>query len=277
MNAKGASVQALCGAAGISRQAFYQARSRCYQKQQEDLLVVTYIQKLRATYPTLGGRKLLYLLAKQGYKIGRDRFFALLSKHQLGIPRKRSLNPNRYAANRSPRYANLLKNKRLTSIDQAWISDITYLPCGQGFQYLCIVADAFSRRILGYAIQGQADTQLVIQALLCACTARAQRPDGLLFHSDRGAQYSADLLAALLKHLRMQGSMTNVGKPQENGKCERIIGTLKNEYGIQNSNDCTKVLEAKVRYAIENYNFKRPHMNLNFLSPVQFEAQFCTF
>jgi transposase InsO family protein len=250
---------------GISRQAYYQGLKREQVQAQEQEMVLAWVRKKRQRHPRMGGRKLLFLLHKERVSLmGRDAFFSLLRTHKLLLERKR-----RYARTTesgSLRFKNLSAEVRLTRAHQVWVSDITYLETEQGFVYVSLVSDAYSRKIIGHHVSNS----LCVEGSLCALKqAQRQKVKKVIHHSDRGIQYTCKAYRAQLSRYKMRSSMGATGNCYDNAKAERINGILKQEYGLYHR--FANLAEAKkaVNEAVYLYNYERPHSALQYRTPQQ--------
>jgi transposase InsO family protein len=168
-------------------------------------------------------------------------------------------------------YLNLAARMELTGIDQLWVADITYIRLAEEFLFLAMVLDAFSRRVLGWALDEQLDAGLAVAALRQAIDSR-QPAAGLVHHSDRGVQYASRMYVDLLLQHHIQPSMSRAGNPYDNAKCESFIKTLKQEEIYTRQYRDRADLEAHIGDFIERYyNRRRLHSALDYRSPEQFE------
>ena len=205
--------------------------------------------------PKLGGRKLLHLIGAElesaGVSIGRDRFFALLSAHDLLIERKVNHCRTTNSWHGFRVYPNLLKDLSLTGVHQALVSDITYIRTDAGFVYLALVMDAWSRAIVGFDCSDNLEAEGALRALSMAL---GQLPDGCraIHHSDRGSQYCCTAYVEALKGSGMLISMTEDNHCYENAQAERLNGILKQEYGLGRSEEHTSELQSHsfISYAV---------------------------
>ena len=159
----------------------------------------------------------------------------------------------------------------LTGIDQLWVADITYIRLAEQFLYLAVVLDAYSRKVVGWALDERLDASLAIAALRQAIDLRQPAP-GLVHHSDRGVQYASAAYAGLLAQHRIVPSMSRAGNPYDNAQCESFIKTLKQEEVYTRRYRDRADLEAHIEHFIEHYyNRKRLHSALDYQSPEAFE------
>jgi len=164
----------------------------------------------------------------------------------------------------------------VTSINQLWVSDITYIRLAREFIYLAVVMDAFSRRVIGWALEPHLDAELTLAALRMALATRAVQP-GLVHHSDRGVQYASSDYTELLIEQGIQISMSRRANPYDNARCERFMRTLK--YEEVYLSDYDTLSEARVsikRFLEEVYNEKRLHSAIGYVPPVEFEQSLLT-
>ena len=255
---------------GISRQAYYQGRKREMAREAEDQLVVELVQGMRQRHPRMGGRKLRHelkaSLAALGISRGRDAFFDLLREHDLLVLPKRSRRRTTRAG--LWRCENLLAELEIQRVAQVWVGDITYVTTEQGFVYLALLTDAFSRFIVGYDLSSSLAAEGCLRALNQAI-AQTQSLDlaGLIHHSDHGIQYTAWPYGDRLRSVDMRPSMGEVGNCYENALAERMNGILKCEYGLDDLFVDLPHAQSAVREAIWLYNFERPHLALDDAKP----------
>lgn len=266
-----------CGWFGISRQAYYQAQKRHWQRQAEDHLLVELVQGLRQRHPRMGGRKLFHELqqpmAALGISRGRDAFFDLLRDHNLLVPTKRS----RRRTTRSGlwRCPNLLTDLTVTGPNQVWVADITYIATEQGFAYLALITDAYSRFIVGYDLSSSLAAEGCLRALNQAIQQTAGLDlKGLIHHSDHGVQYTAWPYRDRLATRGILSSMGQVGNCYENPLAERMNGILKCEYALDDLFIDLKHARKAVQEAVWLYNFERPHCSLALRKPAQLYCNF---
>ncbi|NOY22812.1 MAG: IS3 family transposase [Acidobacteria bacterium] len=263
-------VKALCKKAGISRQAYYKEhQKRGKQEIREDLLIDG-IKKIRQDHERMGGRKLLdkltSLLIENKITIGRDRFFDFLRRNNLLILRRKKAPYTTDSRHGLRTYSNLFKDAELTAPHQAWVSDITYIRTWEGFSYLSLITDAYSRKIVGYHVGHNLEVEGCLKALKMAMR---QLPQGAhpIHHSDRGSQYCSHAYTGLLKNHQIQISMTEENHCYENAMAERLNGILKYEYGLKETYPSRKIARIACRQAIRLYCTDRPHMSLGMKTP----------
>jgi putative transposase len=272
-------MDALCGWFGISRQAHFQLCQRQTQRQAAEATVLAGVQHFRHEHPRLGTRKLWKELpthlADTSITIGRDRLFDLLGRYDLLVPPLRRGYRTTWAG--TWRCANLLAETLVVRPNQAWVSDITYLTTEDGFRYLVLITDVFSRRIMGYDLSASLSIEGLARALAMAVRQVKTRAPGLIFHSDHGSQYTAQAIRDQLDKYQIRSSMGDVGNCYDNALAERINGILKIEYGLDQRFVSEAHAHRSVQQAVYLYNFKRPHLALNYQKPAHFYDQHLRF
>ena len=225
----------------------------------------------RKLLPRLGTRKIYSLikeeLQQKQLSCGRDKLFALMRHYDLQIKPRRRYTQTTMSKHWLRKWPNIIKDQQATVPDQIWVSDITYLKTQQGNCYLNMITDAYSRKIVGYAVAENMETESMIGALDMAIIQKRNLQQPTIHHSDRGLQYCSSEYVELLKANNIQISMTGNGDPLENPIAERINGIIKNEYlkhhSITNQPNAIHLLE-KIVY---KYNQQRPHQSINMLTP----------
>jgi len=275
-DAEHTTAKGLCALAGFSRQAYYQERRvRSRQAVAEDA-VVELVKAQRRIHPRIGVRKLRVLIApdldEMGIAIGRDRFFALLRRRGLLVKRSRRWVKTTNSRHGFGVWPNRIRNIIASMPHQVWVCDLTYIRTDQGFLYLSLVTDAYSRKIVGYCIQDTLESEGCLRALRMAL---AQLPQGTqpIHHSDRGTQYCCAEYVKLLEQRGCPISMTEHNHCYENAMAERVNGILKGEYGLGQTFRDKRQAIAAARQAIGIYNDYRPHTNLNYHTPSSVHAQ----
>jgi transposase InsO family protein len=263
-------LQQLCQAAGISRQAWYKHLRSQVQDLSEDLHenLFALVDQLRRQHPAMGARKLYGLLRPQD--LGRDRFERLLLQRGYRVHYEA---PFVHKTNGLEQGCpNLIEGKVLYDVNEVWQADITYVIIGSMVYYLFLITDVYSRFVVGYNLSGSYRSEGCVQALVMALrTRRNNQLQGLIHHSDRGSQYASKVYAALLQEQGIRKSMCR--EAYENAYQERLHRTLKYEYIYCWPCQNEKQLQANTSRAIRNYNFERPHTSLHcHKAPAQFEA-----
>ena len=268
----------LCRLFGKSRQAYYKQQKGDKQDEMAQELIIKRVKEIRDQMPRIGTRKLYHLLAEplsgHGIIIGRDGLFDLLANHGLLVRRRKRRKIYTTNSNhRFKKYPNLIRELEVVRPEQLWVSDITYIRQHNGFSYLSLVTDAYSRKIVGYCLYPTLQKEGPGQALDMALAGRIQRSALLIHHSDRGIQYCSDAYTALLHNEKISISMTEKGDPYENAIAERVNGILKAEFGLDKCFDNYQAALAHVNKVITIYNQQRPHSSCNYLTPGQAHQQ----
>jgi transposase InsO family protein len=267
----GISLSRLCRLFGITRQAYYQHFWEVSDITIEHQLILDQVTGIRQTHPAIGGRKLLYLLQffllEHQIKMGRDALFDLLAANKMLVRKRKRRISTTQSHHWLKKYPNLIKDWHPLKPNQLWVSDITYIPLTSGFLYLSLITDAYSHKIMGYAVADNLEAVNTTKALHMALGNLTEIPDCLIHHSDRGIQYCSFEYVSLLKQNNIQISMTENGDPLENPVAERINGILKEEYlrhyPLTNLN---QVLELVID-VVDRYNRLRPHQSINMITP----------
>jgi transposase InsO family protein len=238
-------------------------------------LIEKLVNDIRYHQPRIGGKKLYHLLKADLHKIdaglGRDKFFKILRSKKLLVKRRKKYVYTTDSFHRFRVYKNALKSKLLTGPHQALVSDITYLRIGDGFVYLFLITDAYSRKITGWSLSDSLSIEGAIKALKMAVK-QSLKSEGIIHHSDRGIQYCSNGYVALMKRHKMIVSMTEENHCYENAMAERVNGILKDEF-LLDEKFATQAMALKaVKQAIETYNTRRPHWSLSLCTPEQIHA-----
>jgi len=225
--------------------------------------------------PRIGTRKLFYLLADRlkALQIGRDKFFAILRANHLLIRPKRNYHITTNSHHRFRKHKNLILDMEITRPEQVWVSDITYIGKREKPCYLSLVTDAYSKKIIGYYVARNMETESTAMALKMAVRHRKDKTLPLIHHSDRGVQYCSDDYQKLLAKHSISCSMTNNGDPYENAVAERVNGILKQEFAVDTYHAELGIMTKIVKEAIDIYNEQRPHCSNHMLTPVQMHSQ----
>jgi putative transposase len=228
--------------------------------------------QIRQSQKRIGGRKLFFMLQEflqlHNIAIGRDSFFDLLRRQGLLIRKSRRHIPVTTWSNHWFRkYPNRIKDFTPLRAGRLWVSDITYVHVSNGFAYLSLVTDAYSRKIVGYCLYKNLSADGCVAALKMALKNNPQR-ERLIHHSDRGVQYCCSDYVSVLEKASVRISMTQNGDPLENAIAERVNGILKSEL-LQSSYSSFKEAVEGVNHAITVYNHERPHTSINMLTPAQ--------
>jgi putative transposase len=260
----------ICQVMGYSRQAFYQHLQLDIVREEKNAKVLEAVKVIRHIQPKAGGRKLQSMLkkgkAKYTITIGRDALYELLSKHKLTLKQKKRYHPTTNSRHNFQVYPNLIKNLKVDTINQVWVSDITYLKTLRGFCYLSLVTDLYSRRILGYKLSESLASEHTLAAFQLAHTA-ANPSTGLIHHSDKGIQYCCKSYIESLQKAGIIISMTGPDHCFDNAVAERLNGILKSELSLGEVMPDYKTAQTLVKEAVFIYNNLRLHTALNYKTP----------
>jgi putative transposase len=264
-----------CTLFGIDRQVYYRKIKRRIIKQDKAQLVVNMVLEIRIQMPRIGSKKLYYLLGEdlKTLKIGRDKFIDILRANHLLIVPKRSYHITTNSHHRFRKYKNQLLDLQINQPEQVWVSDITYIGKREKPCYLSLITDAYSKKIVGYNVADNLNTQSSLVALKLAIKQRKNTGMPLIHHSDRGLQYCANEYQKLLGNNDIQPSMTQNSDPYENAVAERINGILKQEFSIDKYNKDLPIMKQIIKETVIIYNEKRPHLSNHMLTPNQMHEQ----
>ena len=264
-----------CVLFGIDRQVYYRKIKRRKARQSNASKVVSLVLEIRQTMPRIGAKKLYFLLNSdlKQLKTGRDKFITILRANHLLIVPKRSYHITTNSHHRFRKHQNQILDLQIQRPEQVWVSDITYIGKRENPCYLSLVTDAYSKKIMGFNVADNMNTESSLIALKNAIKLRKEKSLSLIHHSDRGLQYCANEYQKLLYKSKIKCSMTQNSDPYENAVAERINGILKQEFDIDKFNKELPIMEALVKNAVEIYNNKRPHYSNYMLTPNQMHQQ----
>jgi len=268
------SLNAMYKAVGYSKQAIHQYIGRSNTYKEEVYHIVELIRQIRKDHPTMCCRSMYYKI-NPSY-IGRDRFEAICRAYGFTSERSKAKHKTTDSSG-VVRFDNLLNELKLSKIDQAWSSDITYYEIDGSFYYITFILDCYSRLILGYNVSNRLLTQqTTLPAMRMAIkTRKSQISRGIIFHSDGGGQYYADNFLELTDRYGFRNSMCK--HAYENGKAERVNGVIKNNYlkhwNIESLSDLVKGVDR----AVGLYNTDKPHTSLQRMTPIEFESKLINF
>ncbi len=274
------SIVSACDALGIARSTFYRYRkfdpfneSSRFISADPDVELRDRIQRVALEWPSYGYRRITAELQRHGVVVNHKAVLRLMREDNLLCLRKKRLQISTTDSNhRFPVYPNLAKGLSVTRRDQLWVSDITYIRLGSEFIYLAVVLDAFSRKVIGWALSRRIDAALALAALEMAIASRQAKPDTVIHHSDRGSQYASLDYTSRLTENRIAISMSRKGTPQDNAFAESFMKTLKYEevYMTEYSN-MSEAVNQIGHFLEEVYNRKRLHSSIGYMPPVEFE------
>lgn len=205
-------------------------------------------------------------MLKEGIRIGRDRFFGILRENGLLLKAKKKFVRTTDSLHNFRVYDNLLKETPIDKAKQAMAADITYIRTDEGFLYLSLLTDLYSRKIIGYDLSDSLSIEGSLRTLKMAIRAIG-KTKGVIHHSDRGIQYCSNEYIRILKKNKMNVSMAEKGNPYENAIAERVNGILKIEYLLEETFRTRNEAQKAVKEAVWLYNNLRPHLSLGYLTP----------
>jgi putative transposase len=256
---------------GLSRAGFYRSRT-ARQASPVEMEIRDEMQKIAVESPAYGYRRITAELRKRGFAINHKRVLRMMREDNLLCVRRRKFVVTTDSRHSLPVYPNLAVQTTPTAVNQLWVADLTYIRLRTEFVYLAVVLDAFSRRVIGWALGRTLEAGLAIAALAMALAERKPQP-GLVHHSDRGVQYASHDYTSLLKEHGAQISMSRKGNPYDNAACESFMKTLKYEEVYRNEYRDFEEARASIGEFLERvYNQKRLHSALGYLPPAAFES-----
>ena len=260
----------MCTLAGVSRAGFYRFPSGPLGPD-ADLELRDAIQRIALEFPSYGWPRMTAALKRGGWAVNHKRVYRLMREDNLLCLRRRKFVVTTDSNHGLPVYPNLAREMALTGLDQLWVADLTYIRLLTEFVYLAVILDAFSRRVIGWALDRSLEDELTLAALRMALKRRGPAP-GLVHHSDRGVQYASHDYTDLLRAHGIAISMSRKGNPYDNAVAESFLKTLKYEevYG----DDYRDLAEAQAsigRFLEQVYNEKRLHSALGYRPPSEFE------
>jgi putative transposase len=253
---------------GMARSTYYDAPKRAA----DDTALVEAMHAIKDEFEAYGWRRMQAALGQQGWVANHKKLKRLMRQHGLNARRRRRYVTTTDSDHDQPIFPNRTKDMIVDGPDQLWVADITYVAVAVGFVYVAVIMDAWSRRIIGYAISRRIDARLTLAALGAAIALR-QPPPGCVHHGDRGSQYAAENYRDRLREAKLLGSMGRRGNPYDNAMMESLMKTLKVEGVYPLEFETPEDVAEQLPVFIEKYNARRLHSSLGYLSPEQYEKQ----
>jgi putative transposase len=267
---EGKAVTALCAMTGLNRAGFYRWRLP-RQGIPVEMELRDEMQKIALESPSYGYRRITAELRRRNFGVNHKRVLRMMREDNLLCARRRAFVTTTDSRHDLPIYPNLAAGMELTAVNQLWVADITYIRLREEFVYLSVMLDAYSRRIIGWALGRTLEAELAASALRMALFARRPAP-GLVHHSDRGVQYASGSYTELLKDHEIIISMSRKGNPYDNAACESFMKTLKYDEVYRNEyQDFEEARRSISEFLDVVYNQQRLHSALGYCTPAEFE------
>ena len=273
---RGLPIERMVRLAQVSQASYYRFEESVGSRSDSEMELRDAIQRIALEWPSYGRRRITHELRRRGWAINPKRVHRLMREDNLLCVRKRKFVVTTDSNHGKKVYPNLARQMMLTNVDQLWVADITYIRLREEFVFLAVILDAYSRRVIGWALDRTIEDDLTLRALRMALAQRVIEP-GLVHHSDRGSQYASGEYTDLLKENGIEISMSRKGNPWDNAACESFMKTLKYEEVHRNEYRNLNEARSTIRTFLEKiYNRKRLHSAIGYVPPAEFEANLVT-
>jgi putative transposase len=273
---RGLTIERMVRLARLSRASYYRFEEGAESGSAPEMKLRDAIQRIALEWPSYGRRRITRELRRRGWRVNPKRVQRLMREDNLLCVRKRKFVVTTDSNHGKKTYPNLARKMVLTDMDQLWVADITYIRLREEFVFLAVILDAYSRRVIGWALDRTIEDDLTLRALRMALAQRVIGP-GLVHHSDRGSQYASNDYTDLLKENDIEISMSRKGNPWDNAACESFMKTLKYEEVHRNEYRDLNEARSTIRIFLEKiYNHKRLHSAIGYVPPAEFEASLLT-
>ena len=259
---------------GLSSSSFYyRPKVERSERERQDADLRGHVERVQTEHPRSGYRTMLHYLDRSGVRVGERKLRRIMKKYDLQARIKRAFVVTTDSKHGHRVYPNLLPGRTVMGLDEVWTADITYIRIENGFVYLAIILDLYSRRVIGWQVSKRIDGDLAVAALEMAIAQRKPKP-GCIHHSDRGVQYLCNQYVELLKARGFWISNSASGNPYDNAWTERFMRTLKQEeVYLANYETYLDVIENLPKFIEDVYNRKRVHSGIDYLTPSEFEER----
>ena len=267
-------LERMMGLGRVSRSSFYRFDGGVASRPDPDMDLRDAIQRIALEMPSYGRRRITAELRRRKWTVNPKKVYRLMRQDNLLCVRRRKFVVTTDSNHRRKIYPNRARHMVLTGMDQLWIADITYIRLREEFVFLAVILDAYSRRVIGWALDRTLEDSLTLAALRMALSRREIQP-GLVHHSDRGSQYASNDYTDLLKAHGIDISMSRKATPWDNAACESFMKTLKYEEVLRNEyRDLADARASIAKFLEKVYNQKRLHSALGYVPPAEFEAHY---